>query len=197
LSLMVTGPDGLTRRLNGFYVRIFGDEFSNEMRDVDYGGCFYIKKNRNQRQMRRTDRYLLEKVQNKKDDKTKQADFHQGIEDPDQILPDVKIAAAGQQNRTNGGNEFAFKPELALSALVLAFFKLVGTARTEMDSIGKLDFGAGQRNLFLEQGPDFFSFGYGNGPEFFGFSTCSGVLNNQGPALELNGLAPGVNHLCN
>lgn len=109
--------------------------------------------------MRRTDGYLFEKVKNKQDDKPQQGKFHQGVEHPDQVLPDVKMAATGQQNRTNGGSEFAFKLEPALSALVLAFFKRVGAARAKMDSIGKMGFGAGRRYFFLEQGSDFFSFG--------------------------------------
>ena len=93
--------------------------------------------------MKRIDRRLLAQFDHQIADEGQQHSFAQGIEEAEQILPDIEITAARQKNRHYGGNQPGFEFELARIAFFARLREHAGAAWTQVDAGSQLRIGPG------------------------------------------------------
>ena len=104
------------------------DKFIDKMVGMDRGRHFYVAKKRNHGQIKGLDRYMAAKIIHHKSDKRQKEQFDQSIKESQQILTNVKIAAAREDNGADGGDNLAFEGQLASFTSVLSLDKLMGAA---------------------------------------------------------------------
>ena len=140
---------------------------------------FYIDIKRNHGQLKGTDRDVTADIADRINDRGEKNQFNQGVKKSKQILANIKIAAAGKNERTDGGDDLAFEFKPAFFTCEFSINKGAGAAGAKMDSSGQLNFGTGEWQPGLQQRSDFFSFEYGDALEFLNFFARPGKLSDQ------------------